>query len=121
MSEKAPTTAQAVKNVAGARENVKADSRKASDKAAATRTTRTEQPEPDMDRAGDRTYHAPSTPDQASMAEQDAADNQTAPFRAIEAGYAPDNEIEATVRRMAGEGATAGEIAAYKADALAKL
>lgn len=129
-----PTAAQAheqaetertVKAATGARESVKQESAetaaKATEKRTAEQTKASEKAaadNPDHPATDASQYHAPSQPDQASEAEKDAADPA---FRGVETEYAPDNEIEATVRQMAGSGATSGEIAAYRADALAKL
>ena len=63
---------------------------------------------------------APSTPDQASAVDKEVAAIQTAPFRGVEGEYA-DNEIERVTRQMAQDGASAPEIAAKRAELLAKL
>lgn len=71
-----------------------------------------------------RGEHGPSTPDQASAAEQE--DARATPLHGTELpeeqrNEADNNPIERKTRQMAADGATAGEIAAYRADALAKL
>lgn len=67
--------------------------------------------------------HGPSQPDQASASEMEAS---RPAFRGVEVpadqqAEADNNPIEKQTRQMATDGATAGEIAAYRADALAKL
>jgi hypothetical protein len=83
---------------------------------------------PDVPITHDPRAHGPSSQGQASAAEQTLAVASDAAFPrtsdVIAAGQraeADDNEIERTTRAMAAAGHSAGEIAAYRAEAFARL
>jgi hypothetical protein len=83
---------------------------------------------PDVPITHDPRAHGPSSQGQASAAEQTLAVASDAAFprasdviAADQRAEADDNEIERTTRAMAAAGHSAGEIAAYRAEAFARL